>query len=65
MDALLVIDMQESLLLGHAKFDLQSVVERINRLAARVRSRGGCIVFVQHDGPPGVIVATRSDSYRF
>jgi nicotinamidase-related amidase len=53
IDALLVIDMQESLLQGDTKFDLPCVVERINRLATRVRTRGGFVVFVQHDGPPG------------
>lgn len=53
MDVLLVIDMQEGLLRGAAKRDLLGVVERINRLAARVRGRGGVVVFVQHAGPAG------------
>ena len=53
MDVLLVVDMQEGLLQGKPKHDLSGVVERINRLAARVRERGGRVLFVQHDGPPG------------
>ena len=53
MDVLLIIDMQEGLLLGEEKHDLACVVERINRLAERVRQGGGCVVFVQHDGDCG------------
>ncbi len=53
MDVLLLIDMQEDLLLGDEKHELPLVVERINRLAERVRQRGGHVVFVQHDGAAG------------
>ena len=53
MDVLVVVDMQEATLLGKAKQDLSLVVARINRLAERVRDRGGCVVLVQHDGAPG------------
>jgi nicotinamidase-related amidase len=53
VDVLLVIDMQEGLLHGAPKRDVVGVVERINRVAARVRDRGGAVVFVQHAGPPG------------
>ena len=53
VDVLLVIDMQEGMLLGPAKRDLTGVVERINRLAERVRDRGGSVVFVQHEGEHG------------
>ena len=53
MDALLIIDMQEGLRQGASKHDLPAVIERINRLAARVRQQGGRVVFVQHEGPPG------------
>ena len=53
MDVLLVVDMQEGLLRGDPKHDLAAVVARINGLAARVRRRGGCVVFIQHDGPAG------------
>ena len=52
-DALLVVDMQEGLLRGAPKHDLPGVVARINRLARRVRQRGGAVVFVQHAGPAG------------
>lgn len=52
-DALVVVDMQEGLLQGDPKHDLASVVERINRLAARVREGGGAVFFVQHHGVPG------------
>ena len=53
MDVLLVVDMQEGLLRGAPKHDLIAVVERINRLALRVRRAGGAVVFVQHAGPVG------------
>jgi nicotinamidase-related amidase len=53
MDALLVVDMQQGLLRGAPKHDLAAVVERINRLAQRVRQRRGSVVFVQHAGPVG------------
>lgn len=53
MDVLLVIDMQQGLLRGDPKHDLRAVVARINRLAARIRGRHGCVLFVQHDGPSG------------
>jgi len=48
-----VIDMQQGLLHGAPKRDVTGVVERINRVAARVRERGGAVVFVLHAGPPG------------
>jgi len=48
-----VIDMQQGLLRGAPKHDLAGVVERINRLAERVRARGGSVLFVQHAGPVG------------
>ena len=41
MDALLVVDMQEGMLQGGAKHGLPAVIERINRIAARVRTKGG------------------------
>ena len=53
MDVLLVVDMQQGLLRGDPKHELVTVVEGINRSAARVRRRGGSVFFVQHDGPPG------------
>jgi nicotinamidase-related amidase len=48
MDVLLVVDMQTALLEGPPKHDLDGVIDRINRLAAKVRSQAGKIIFVQH-----------------
>ena len=53
MDVLLIVDMQEGLLQSAPKHDLMAVVERINRLAGRVRRAGGVVFFVQHAGPGG------------
>lgn len=50
---MLVVDMQEGLRRGAPKHDLSGVVERINRLAERVRERRGCVIFIQHAGPVG------------
>jgi len=48
MDALIVIDMQVGLLNGKPKHDLRGVIERINRLAAKIREQSGVVIFVQH-----------------
>ena len=53
MDALIVVDMQVGLLGGEPKHDLHGVIERINRLAAKVRERSGRVIFVQHCGDKG------------
>ena len=53
MDAMLVVDMQVGLLNGEPKHDLHGVIERINRLAAKVRERSGAVIFVQHCGDAG------------
>ena len=53
MDALLIVDMQEGILRGEPKHDLEGVVTRIDRLAARVRKRQGRVLFIQHGGAPG------------
>jgi nicotinamidase-related amidase len=50
MDAVIVVDMQVGLLNGEPKHDLHGVIERINRLAARVRAQSGVVIFVQHCG---------------
>jgi nicotinamidase-related amidase len=63
-DALLVVDMQEGLLRGAPKHDLPGVVARINRLARRVRQRGGAVVFVQHAGPAGDDFEPRTPGWR-
>ncbi|SDO74135.1 isochorismatase family protein [Afipia sp. GAS231] len=53
MDAMLVVDMQVGLLSGAPKHDLPGVIDRINRLAARVRNQSGTVIFVQHCGDKG------------
>jgi nicotinamidase-related amidase len=52
-DAMLIVDMQVGLLNGDPKHDLHGVIERINRLAARVREESGTVIFVQHCGCKG------------
>jgi len=64
MEVLLVIDMQEAILRGDAKLDLASVIERVNRLADRVRRRGGCVVFIQYDGGAGEDVALHTPGWQ-
>jgi nicotinamidase-related amidase len=49
-EALIVIDMQQASVSGNDKYDIAAVVQRINGLSARVRARGGRVVFIQHDG---------------
>jgi nicotinamidase-related amidase len=53
MDVLFVVDMQVGLLNGAPKHDLRGVIERINRLAAKVRQASGKVIFVQHCGGKG------------
>jgi nicotinamidase-related amidase len=52
MDALIVVDMQVGLLNEEPKHDLRGVIERINRLAAKVRGRSGPVIFMQHCSGP-------------
>ena len=52
MDALIIVDMQNDIRELPPKLDLEGVIERIDRLAGRVRDRGGHVFFVQHDGNP-------------
>lgn len=49
-EALIVVDMHEAPLSDPTKHDVPGVVARINRLAGRVRGRGGVVVFVLHEG---------------
>ena len=52
--ALIVIDMQQGSFTGRTpRHDAEGLVDRLNRLAGRVRASGGLVLFVQHDGPPG------------
>jgi nicotinamidase-related amidase len=53
MDAMLVVHMQVGLLNGEPKHDLGGVLDRINRLAAKVRAQSGKVIFIQHCGPKG------------
>ena len=64
MDVLLIVDMQEGLLQGAPKHDLIAVVERINRLAGRVRRAEGVVFFVQHAGPAGDEFEPRTPGWR-
>jgi nicotinamidase-related amidase len=57
MDAIIVVDMQVGLLDGPEKLDLAGVVDRINRLTARVRAGGGSVIFIQHSGRAGEATA--------
>lgn len=52
--ALLIIDMQLGSFTPYtARHDTLGTVDRINRIADRVRRDGGMVVSVQHDGPAG------------
>lgn len=65
-DALVVIDMQSGSF-GPAhplRHDLDGVVGRINRLARWVRGRGGVVVWIQHDGPPGDSLEPGTEGWR-
>ncbi len=53
-DALIIIDMQKAAFVDATpKYDAAGLIGRLDRLAAAVRDRGGAVVFIQHDGPPG------------
>jgi nicotinamidase-related amidase len=53
-DALLVIDMQQGSFGPETpRHDAAGLVARLNRLARQIRTDGGAVIFVQHDGPPG------------
>lgn len=53
MDAMIVVDMQVDLLKGEPKHDLHGVVDRINLLAAMIRSSPGELVWIRHCGGTG------------
>ena len=65
MDALLIIDMQVGLLNGAPKHDLSGVIERINRLAARVRAQSGRVIFIQHCGGKGDDFEPQTSGWQF
>jgi nicotinamidase-related amidase len=53
MDAMLVVDMQVGLRKGDPKHDLPGVIDRINRLATKIRAASGTVIYVQHCGGEG------------
>jgi nicotinamidase-related amidase len=53
VDALIVVDMQESLLNGPPKHDLQGVIQRINLLTAMLRKQSGNVIWIRHCGKTG------------
>jgi nicotinamidase-related amidase len=65
MDAMLIVDMQVGLLKGAPKHDLSGVIERINRLAARVRAQSGKVIFIQHCGGKGDDFEPQTPGWQF
>ena len=49
--ALLIIDMQKGSFTPETpRFDVEGVVQRINRLSSQFREKGQPVIFIQHDG---------------
>jgi nicotinamidase-related amidase len=65
MDAMLIVDMQVGLLNGAPKHDLPGVIERINRLAARVRAQSGKVIFIRHCGRKGDDFEPQTSGWQF
>jgi nicotinamidase-related amidase len=65
MDAMLVVDMQVGLLNGDPKHDLRGVIERINRLAAKVRGQSGKVIFIRHCGAKGDDFEPQAPGWQF
>jgi nicotinamidase-related amidase len=65
MDAMLVVHMQVGLLNGMPKHDLHGVVDRINRLAARVRAQTGKVILIQHCGGKGDDFEPQTPGWQF
>ncbi|MCP4113991.1 MAG: cysteine hydrolase [Desulfobacteraceae bacterium] len=63
--AMLVIDMQQGVFDALPRFDAKGVIERINRLAERVRAANGTVLFIQHDGPKGDVLEPGTDGWEF
>ncbi len=54
--ALLIIDVQQGLCEGEGRaFESDEVIARINGVAARVRSAGWPVVFIQHESKAGYL----------
>lgn len=66
MSVLLVIDMQVGLF-GEStpRYDAESVVQRINTVAGAVRTSGGSVIFIQHDGQAGGILEPDTEGWEF
>jgi nicotinamidase-related amidase len=65
MDAMLVVHMQVGLLSGKPKHDLRGVVDRINRLTARVRAQTGKVILIQHCGDKGDDFEPQTPGWQF
>ena len=65
MDALLVVHMQVGLLTGKPKHDLRAVMDRINRLATKVRAESGKVILVQHCGGRGDDFEPQTPGWQF
>ncbi len=65
MDALLVVHMQVGLLTGKPKHDLRGVLDRINRLATKVRAESGKVILVQHCGGNGDDFEPQAPGWQF
>jgi nicotinamidase-related amidase len=65
MDAIIVVDMQVGLLDGPPKYDLQGVVDRINRLMMKVRNQSGVVILVQHCGRTGDVFERQTPGWEF
>ncbi|NRA20240.1 MAG: cysteine hydrolase [Oceanospirillaceae bacterium] len=50
MQALIIIDMQQSPFSQTDKYDAAGVIHRINLLAQKTREKNDAVVFIQHDG---------------
>ena len=65
MDAMLIVDMQVGLLQGKPKHDLSGVIERINRLASKIRAESGKVIFIQHCGAKGDAFEPETPGWQF
>jgi nicotinamidase-related amidase len=59
---LLVIDVQESVLVGCA--DVEGVLDRINQLTRLARSHGSSVIYVQHEDPEDPEMAAGSPGWQ-
>ena len=63
MVVLLVIDMQVGLFRTVTRYDANGVVQRINALSRTVRTGGGVVIFIQHDGKQGALLEPGSEDW--